>query len=160
MTGLFMLCVSLAQRGQSIELPGVNVVSVRVGVTVESEFSTHEYSIFELSGKNLDSSFHETDSTSRVLVVGASPCFYVRSQPRKGWCVVRRKVDFAKESIWGPVAVNAGELYKPTASSELSKPDLTVRPLKNVAVLAPVRFETYADLLTELSKTPKDERKP
>jgi hypothetical protein len=157
-----MLYLSLAQTGQSVELPGVRLVSVRTVVTVESEFSSHEHSVFELVGENLDLSFYFTELTSSVLLVDGSPCLYVNSQPRKGWCVVHRKVDFAKESIWGPVMMLNGELYgpKPGSSRDLVKPNVTPRSLKNVAVLAPMRFKTYSDLLVELERAAKDERKP
>jgi hypothetical protein len=162
MTCLFMLYLALAQSGQSVELPGIRLVSVRSVVTAESEFSSQEHSIFELGGENLDLSFYMTDMKSTVLLVNGSPCFYVRSRPRKGWCVVHRKVDFAKESIWGPVIMYNGDLYGPEAGSsrDLTKPDLTARSLKAVPVLAPMRFKTFLDLLVELERAAKDERKP
>jgi hypothetical protein len=105
MIALFVLYLSVSQAGEIISLgPGLKLVSAREVVVDDSGLSgSKEHSLFELEGENLDVAFLSTDATSTLLVVDGSPCRYIRVKPRKGWCIVNRKVDFDKESISGPV---------------------------------------------------------
>lgn len=108
---------------------------------------SNEFTVFELEGQ-LDLVFMPGNGITFSLLVGESPCSYFRGTPKRGWCIVRRKVDPKVEQIAGPFRMLGGSPMGNRATGEPGK------SLEKVRVELPLRVLSEKFVTRELLGTP------
>lgn len=132
MTRLVAAMMLLAQTDGGVDL-SFEVLSIRsVFLETPAKGEAIEFTVFELEGQ-LDLIFMAGNFVTSSLLVGESPCSYVRGTPKRGWCIVRRKVDTKVEQIAGPFRMLGGSPMGNRATGEPGK------SLEKVRVELPLR---------------------